>query len=87
MWLMRKNQCMHCAEPGAWRPARPTAPSCNTPTASWIFSRTTASGCVLRHRLPIQYSENRLMFIVDAPKKVFAVFDVLLESWCGSRIS
>jgi formate dehydrogenase iron-sulfur subunit len=56
-WLMRKDQCMHCADPGCLRPVPPMAPSCNTPTASSIFSRRTASAAVLRHRLPVQYSE------------------------------
>src|SRR5271170_4449131 len=32
--LMRKDQCMHCEEPGAWPPALPTARSCSTPMGS-----------------------------------------------------
>ena len=45
MWLMRKNQCMHCA--GAGMPGggvRRTGPSCSTRMASSIFSKPIASG-------------------------------------------
>jgi len=50
MWLMRKNQCMHCAEPGASRRVPRTAPSCNIPMASSISSKPIASAAAIASR-------------------------------------
>jgi len=41
--LMRKDQCMHCEEPGCLVACRRMAPSSSTSTASWTSSKTTAS--------------------------------------------
>src|SRR5262245_27435608 len=35
-WLIRKDGCMHCEDPGCLKPARRLAPSCSTPTGSSI---------------------------------------------------
>ena len=40
-WLICKDGCMHCSEPGCLRAC--PAPWCNTATASWISTRRTAS--------------------------------------------
>ena len=46
MWLMRKNQCMHCADRVVSRRVPPMGPSSSTPTASWTSSKPTASAAV-----------------------------------------
>ena len=47
-WLIRKDSCLHCDEPGASSPVRRRAPSSSTRTAS-----STSTGEV--HRLPVQH--------------------------------
>jgi len=42
--VMRKNQCMHCAEPGCLAACPADGAIIQYTTASWIFSRTSASG-------------------------------------------
>src|SRR5438128_9869054 len=45
-WLIRKDGCMHCADPGCLKAAPRRARSCSTATASWTFTRRTASAAV-----------------------------------------
>ena len=58
MWLMRKNQCMHCAEPGlpggmpCRRRHRPIHQRHRRFSAGQVHRLR-----LLHHRLPVQYSE------------------------------
>ena len=42
-WLIVKDGCLHCADPGCLKACPAPARSCSTRTASWTSSRTTAS--------------------------------------------
>lgn len=46
-WLIRKDGCMHCAEPGCRRPACPLGRLFSTPTAYGIvdFQQENCIGC------------------------------------------
>ncbi|WP_304502832.1 4Fe-4S dicluster domain-containing protein [Chromobacterium sp. Beijing] len=41
-WLIRKDGCMHCADPGCLKACPSPGPSSSTPTASWTSSPSTA---------------------------------------------
>ena len=42
-WLIKKDACLHCEEPGCLFSCPARAPSCSTPTASSTSTRRTAS--------------------------------------------
>ena len=48
-WLIRKDGCMHCAEPGCLE-ACPSPGACNTPTASSTSLARTASAAATASR-------------------------------------
>ena len=50
MLLMRKHQCMHCAEPGCLEACPQMARLCSTRMASWIFNRIIASAAGIASR-------------------------------------
>jgi formate dehydrogenase iron-sulfur subunit len=53
-WLIRKDGCMHCDDPGCLKACPRPAPSSSTPTASSTSSGALHRLRLLRHRLPVQ---------------------------------
>ena len=56
-WLMRKDQCMHCEDPGCLRACPADGAIVQYTTASSISSRRTASGA--NTALPVVHSTSR----------------------------
>jgi Fe-S-cluster-containing dehydrogenase component len=42
-WLIRKDGCMHCEDPGCLKACPSPGAIISTPTASWTSTRKTAS--------------------------------------------
>jgi ferredoxin len=69
-WLIRKDGCMHCAEPGCLAACPSPGRSSSTPTASSISTRTTASAAAIASpvaRSTFRASRKRITRPTNAP--------------------